>query len=148
MSKAEALASCAAAESPAQKPIRARLVACMFALLTDGRVYWNREVRGWVVKMVVFLCQLDSCRVTRRHVRELEDDYVAVLFGMIVPNMARSPPETQPKRVGRRQERVPRWESTMVRCSHPRMLETSLASCSSQAFLSLLDLPLAATACH
>lgn len=114
MSKASALASCAAAESPAQRPIRASLVARMFALLMDGRVYWNREGRGWVVKMVGVFCQLDSCRVTTR-LQELEDDYVAVLFEIIVPNVARSPPETQPKRVGKRQERVPRWESTMVR---------------------------------
>lgn len=51
MSKAEALACCAAAESPAQRPITARLVTCIFSFLMDRRVCWSREVRGGVEKM-------------------------------------------------------------------------------------------------
>lgn len=97
MSKASALASCAAAESPAQEPITASMMACIFSFLMGRRVYRYREVRGCVGKMVGLL----STRLLLRTkgLQELEKDYVAVLLEVIIPNRVRSPPETQRKRV-------------------------------------------------
>lgn len=61
MSKASALASCAAAESPAQRPITASVMTCIFPLLMGRRVYWKREVKDGGIGVGSLSLRFGSC---------------------------------------------------------------------------------------